>query len=127
MRNAQSMVAPSTRKVRPPPKRKDPEKEFFEMTVLAFILSHPSSKSIMTVDRNELFDQCKLTHKSFHEWPNWINQTLTRIVLNEKYNRAHVGQAMRESVLVQSNLERSRKATVNYRDSVMSDSLLIQP
>ena len=60
------MVAPSTRKVRAPPKRKDPEKEFFEMTVLAFILSHPSSKSIMTVDRNELFEDCKLAHKSFH-------------------------------------------------------------
>ena len=49
----------------------------------------------MTVDRNELFDECKLAHKSFHLWPNWVNQTQTRIMLNEKYNKVNVNQAIR--------------------------------
>lgn len=80
----------TSRKSRAPPKRKEPELEFFEMTVLAFILSHPSSKTIMTLDRNKMYDDCKKVHKSFHEWPNWINQTLTRIVLEEKYNKAQM-------------------------------------
>ena len=82
----QSMNSSGTsRKSRAQPKRKEPELEFFEMTVLAFILSHPSSKTIMTLDRNKMYDDCKKVHKSFHEWPTWINQTLTRVVLEEKF------------------------------------------
>jgi len=68
------------------------------MTVLAFILTHSSSKNIMTLDRNKLFDECLKVHKSFQEWPNWINATLTRIVLNEKYNKAsNANKAMQDS------------------------------
>ena len=53
------MNSSGTRKTRAPPKRKEPEVEFFEMTVLAFILSHPSSKTIMTLDRDKLWDECR--------------------------------------------------------------------
>lgn len=82
-----SSTSTNARKSRSIAQRKEPEREFFEMTVLAFILTHPSSKNIMTLDRNKLFDECHKVHKSFQEWPNWINATLTRIVLNEKYNK----------------------------------------
>lgn len=49
--------------------RKEPEREFFEMTVLSFQLSHPMSTTIMTLDRNKLFSDCKTAHASFHLWP----------------------------------------------------------
>ena len=68
--------------------RKEPEREFFEMTVLAFQLKHPMSLTVLTVDRDKLFMECRKVHKSFQDWPDWINSTLTRVVLNEKYNKA---------------------------------------
>ena len=66
--------------------KKTPEQEFFEMTVLSFQLCHSNSKTIFSIDRNKMYDECRRAHKSFHLWPEWINSTLTRIVLNEKYN-----------------------------------------
>ena len=55
----------------------------------------------MTLDRNKLFEECQKIHKSFHEWPTWINQTLTRIVLNEKYNKeSNANKAFRDSCRV---------------------------
>ena len=47
-------------------------------------------------------------------------------MLNEKYNRVHVNQAMKSSVLVQSNLEKSKRSIID-RSSIVSDSLLINP
>ena len=46
-------------------KRKEPEREFFEMTVLAFQLAHSNSKSLMELDRNKLFYECKSEHPMF--------------------------------------------------------------
>ena len=78
---------------------------------MAFVLSHPSSKNIMTLDRSKLFEECRKIHKSFHEWPKWINQTLTRIVLNEKYNKAqNPSQAMTESVRIQEKIQTGRSS-----------------
>jgi len=55
----------------------------------------------MVIDRNKLFFDCKSQHKSFHEWPRWINSTLTRIMLNEKYNNEKdMKKSMRESVKI---------------------------
>ena len=56
------------------------------MTVLAFQLKHPHSKTVMIVDREKLYTECRKQHRSFHEWPDWISSTLTRVILNEKYN-----------------------------------------
>lgn len=96
-----SSTSTSARKSRSIAQRKDPEQEFFEMTVLSFILSHPSSKTVMTLDRNRLYDECRKLHKSFHEWPEWINSTLTRYILNEKYNKVQNSQAaMHDSIRI---------------------------
>ena len=71
------------------------------MTVLAFQLSHPASKSLMTVDRNKLLKECKKMHASFHEWPRWIIATLTRVMLNERYNKeSNIMQSMKMSVKI---------------------------
>ena len=46
--------------------RKEPEKEFFEMTVLAFQLRHSSiSINIMKVDRGDLYDECIRSKEPF--------------------------------------------------------------
>jgi len=69
------------------------------MTVLSFQLMHPMSKAIMTLDRNRLFRECQRDHKGFHEWPSWINSTLTRMILNEKYNKEkNAGANLRKSI-----------------------------
>ena len=66
------------------------------MTVLSFQLKHPMSKTIMKLDRNRLFKECQREHPGFHEWPGWVNATLTRMILNEKYNKEkNVNTAMR--------------------------------
>lgn len=93
-RRTESNVSSTRNNKKSVAKRNEPEREFFEMTVLSFILTHPSSKNIMTMDRTNLFDECTKTHKSFHEWPTWINSTMTRIVLNEKYNKAQAAGSM---------------------------------
>ena len=103
-----SMSSSGTMRKRAPPKQKEPELQFFEMTVLAFILSHPSSKTIMTLDRNALFDECKSVHKSFHEWPNWINHRLTRVVLEEKFIKEQAQKSM--TMLGRSSAQRSSTA-----------------
>ena len=74
----------STRR-RPQAQRKDPEREFFEMTICAFQLNYPSCKSLLRVDRSRLFNECKAVHSSFHYWPEWIRMTLMRVVLNDRY------------------------------------------
>ena len=67
--------------------RKEPEIEFFEMTVLAFQLCHPASKSLMKIDRISMLSECRSEQPSFHEWPRWINAYLTRVMLNERINK----------------------------------------
>ena len=94
-------ISQMTRRRRAQKGRKEPELEFFEMTVLAFQLSHPNCKTILTVDRSKLYQECRAVHKSFHEWPRWINATLTRIMLNERYNKQkNVDEPMRQSTRV---------------------------
>ena len=79
----------------------------------------------MTIDRNELFDQCKKVHKSFHEWPTWINQTLTRIILNEKYNKAQNSMmAMKDSCEVQKTMVINRNSRMVSPNASMTNLTL---
>ena len=56
---SQSTVITEGRTPRKGNQRKEPEREFFEMTVLSFQLCNPTSKAIMTLDRNQMFKDCK--------------------------------------------------------------------
>ena len=115
--------------------RKDPEREFFEMTVLAFQLSHSSHKSLMTLDRNKLYFQCKSEHPMFKDWPNWVNATLTRVMLNEKYNKErNTYKSVRESMQIQSvlnaansdrNKSINKKRSDNVRESILVNASVV--
>ena len=70
-------------------KRKDPEREFFEMTVLAYQLRNvKKSTSIMKIDRSSLYKECLKMKKGFEFWPEWIEQTVTRILISEQYRKS---------------------------------------
>ena len=94
------------------------------MTVCAFQLSHPTSESVKKIDRLRLMNECKAVHPSFHEWPRWINATLTRIMLNERYNNEkNVRDCLKQSILIQNQMiarrsMRSSAMVVNPRNSL---------
>ena len=70
-------------------KRKDPEREFFEMTVLAYQLRNvKKSVMIMKIDRSKLYFECLKINKGFEYWPEWIEQTVTRILISEQYKKS---------------------------------------
>lgn len=57
----------------------------------------------MTLDRNRLYYECKAEHPMFKDWPSWVNATLTRVMLNEKYNKEKdTFKSVRESVQIQN-------------------------
>ena len=117
-------ISQMTRRRRAQKGRKEPELEFFEMTVLAFQLSHPNSKTLLKVDRQQMYEECKAAHSSFHEWPRWINATLTRIMLNERYNKEqNVNQSMRQSMHIQNKIQQKSKSRQRSKRKESSDSL----
>ena len=68
--------------------RKDPQREFFEMTVLAYqIRNQKKSPSIMKINRSDLYHECVKTKKGFEEWPEWIEQRVTKILINDAYSK----------------------------------------
>ena len=78
-----------TARVRSIATRKDPEREFFEMTVLAYQLRNvKKSTSIMRIDRSALYFECLKIKKGFEYWPEWIEQTVTRILISEQYKKS---------------------------------------
>ena len=68
--------------------RKDPQREFFEMTVLAYQIRHQKkSPTIMKINRTELYHECIKTKKGFETWPEWIEQRVTKILISDVYNK----------------------------------------
>ena len=69
------------------PDRKNPEREFFELTVLSYQLKNQEAcPSLMLVDRSALYKECKKIDKPFQFWPEWIEQEMTKRMLNDIYN-----------------------------------------
>ena len=78
-----------TARVRSIAQRKDPEREFFEMTVLAYQLRNvKKSTSIMKLDRTALYFECLKLKKGFEYYPEWIAETVTRILITEQYKKS---------------------------------------
>eukprot|EP00352_Strombidinopsis_acuminata_P002707 CAMPEP_0176382068 /NCGR_PEP_ID=MMETSP0126-20121128/32376_1 /TAXON_ID=141414 ORGANISM="Strombidinopsis acuminatum, Strain SPMC142" /NCGR_SAMPLE_ID=MMETSP0126 /ASSEMBLY_ACC=CAM_ASM_000229 /LENGTH=83 /DNA_ID=CAMNT_0017746251 /DNA_START=1 /DNA_END=252 /DNA_ORIENTATION=- len=71
-------LSTSTRTARKAPKRKDPELEFFHMTILAkmMVMTHPNKNILISniaSQEEKLFKQCKRDSKKFYDWPQWID------------------------------------------------------
>lgn len=61
--------------------RKEPEEEFFSMTLVAQIMAHPMQNLIidMITDAGKLYNICKQTSKKpFFLWPVWIADYITK-------------------------------------------------
>ena len=93
--------------------RKDPQREFFEMTVLAYqIRNQKKSPTIMKINRTDLYYECIETKKGFEEWPEWIEKKVTEIIIKDVYNKQ---RKMREA----QNKQRNKKSTkIKLLDSV---------
>ena len=59
------------------------------MTVLAYQLrNQKKSPSIMKINRTDLYNEVVKTKTGFEMWPEWIEKMVTRIILNDRYNKA---------------------------------------
>jgi len=59
------------------------------MTVLAYQLrNQKKSPSIMQINRTDLYKEVEKTKMGFEKWPEWIEKMVTRIILNDRYNKA---------------------------------------
>ena len=54
--------------------RKDPEEEFFNLTLLSNIMTNEKKNVLISIlsDSAKLFKQCQKTGKQFYEWNAWI-------------------------------------------------------
>ena len=87
--------------------RKDPQREFFEMTVLAYQIRHQKkSPTIMKINRTELYHECVKTKKGFEQWPEWIEHRVTKILINDVYNK---NKRLRERKKTQLQKRKSTK------------------
>jgi len=56
------------------PKRKDPEQEFFKMSLVAYKLNNPNSTTLPNTDPAFMFRAVKKTDLAFYHWPDWIKE-----------------------------------------------------
>jgi hypothetical protein len=56
--------------------RKDPEEEFFNLTLLSNIMTNEKKNLLISIlsDSAKLFKQCMKTGKQFYEWNDWIQK-----------------------------------------------------
>jgi len=66
--------------------RKDPNEEFFKMTLLSFKINSKISSKVFEIDSTELYKDCQKSKLPFYKWPRWIENTLMRRILSQKYN-----------------------------------------
>ena len=55
--------------------RKEPEEEFFSMTLVSYVMSHAQKNSIIDLiqESDALYKVCRMGGKRpFFEWPGWI-------------------------------------------------------
>lgn len=66
--------------------RKDAEEEFFKMLLLACKMNYVKAfPTVMKVDASKLYKDVKGLKKPFFEWPQWIEDTIRRLMLRERY------------------------------------------
>jgi hypothetical protein len=54
--------------------RKEPEEEFFSMTLVSQIMCHQKKNLIISLqqDSTKLYKLCQKNNRAFFEWPKWI-------------------------------------------------------
>lgn len=57
---------------RMPVVRKDPNEEFFKMTLLAYKLNNAKNAALLKVSPMEMFAEVKRVGLPFHKWAEWI-------------------------------------------------------
>jgi len=67
--------------------RRDPNEEFFKMSLLSFKLNHPDEASILGIDPDKLYKEVLRTGLPFHQWGDWIDGFLNKNLINKEYNR----------------------------------------
>ena len=81
------------------------------MTVLAYQLrNQKKSASIMKINRTDLYYECLKTKQTFEMWPEWIQENVTRMMLNDIYKESRKRKARREKNKL--NKRKSFKAKV---------------
>lgn len=60
-------------------KRKDPEQEFFKMTLVVYKLNYPTSANLPNTEPAFMFKACKKTELPFFKWPDWIKEQMERL------------------------------------------------
>ena len=73
----------------------------------------------MKINRTELYHECMKTKKGFEFWPEWIEKAVTRIIINDQYNKSKKKRAQvvkklthRKSTSIQ--MHEPMKVTDNY-------------
>ena len=59
--------------------RKDPNEEFFKMTLLSYKLNHPETSCLMDSGSGELYKKVKESKKPFYKWPDWIKEYMENL------------------------------------------------
>ena len=70
-----------------PAKRKDPNEEFFKMSLLSFKLNHPKQAEILKINPDKLYEEVLHSGVPFYQWGDWIDSYLNKNLINKEYNR----------------------------------------
>ena len=70
--------------------RKEPEEEFFYMTLVAQIMISPMQNALIDIvtDAKAIFLKCKKTaKKDFYDWPKWIQGYLSDVLKEKEHEK----------------------------------------
>lgn len=66
--------------------RKDPNKEFFQMLLLAYKMNNQETDEVLMLDGRDLYNKCTQEDKTpFHKFPEWITKEIKRIHFKKIY------------------------------------------
>ncbi len=67
-------------------RKRDPMKEFFQLTAQCVKLRSPNMQAILTVDVSKMYDLVLKEGKPYWEWRDWIEQKLHKEVLSKLFS-----------------------------------------
>lgn len=56
----------------PTSRRKDPNEEFFLMTLLSYKLNHKNIDKILAVDGKQMYEEAVKQNVPFYNWNDWV-------------------------------------------------------
>ena len=79
--------------------RKDADQEFFQMTLLAQIMTHKKQSQLieMQAETERLFQRCKQSGQPFFNWPEWIrNHIETQLTMYQDFKRNRLAKIFQQ-------------------------------